>query len=119
MNKAVVDYFVNGTPIEQTMNECNDLRMFQRIVKLSYKFDGAQLGNKKIPSKCHRVFASNDLNAPQLFKLKNGHPEKISYTPNHVFIVNDDVNGVPVPDKLDRSWYVILAKERARYFGGD
>lgn len=116
VNKAVVDYFVNETPIEQTVNDCDDLRMFQRIVKLSYKFDGAQLGNKKIPGKCHRVFASKDLNVPQLFKLKLGHPEKISYTPDHVFIVNDDVNGVPVPDELDRQWYIKVAKERAREF---
>lgn len=119
VNKAIVDYFVDGVPIEQTVNECDNLRMFQRIVKLSYKFDGAQLGNKKIPGKCHRVFASKDLNAPQMFKLKNGHPEKISYTPNHVFIINDDVNEMSVPDQLDRQWYIRVSKERARDFGGD
>ena len=34
LNKALVDYMVHKTPVEQTINQCNDLIMFQKIVKL-------------------------------------------------------------------------------------
>ena len=39
LNKALVDYMVHKTPVEQTINQCNDLIMFQKIVKLSDKYD--------------------------------------------------------------------------------
>lgn len=116
VNKAIVNYFVNDVPIEETVNNCNDLREFQRIVKLTNKYEGAQLGRKKIPGKCHRVFAAKE--GKHIYKIKNGSPEKISYTPNRVFIENGDVKGVPVPDNLDRDWYSMVAMDRAKEFGG-
>lgn len=39
LNKALVDYMVKKTPVEQTINQCDDLIMFQKIVKLSDKYD--------------------------------------------------------------------------------
>ena len=38
-------------------------------------------------------------------------------TPANCFIVNDDVNGASVPDKLDRQFYIDMAKERAQGYG--
>ncbi|MCT3021240.1 hypothetical protein EFN43_09230 [Pediococcus pentosaceus] len=118
VNKALVDYFVEGTPIEETINECNDLRQFQRVVKLSYKFDGASLGNQRIQGKVQRVFASKNQSAARLYKVKQGHLEKISYTPEHVFIDNGNVSNKKIPTELDRGWYIRLAKTRAKNFGG-
>ena len=37
LNKALVEYMVHKTPVEQTINQCDDLIMFQKIVKLSNK----------------------------------------------------------------------------------
>lgn len=116
VNKAIVDYLVDDISIESTINNCNDLRMFQKIVKITYKYDGVTLDNKKIPGKCHRVFADKNEHAPGIFKLKNGNREKISYTPEHVFIDNGDVNNKKIPSTLDRQWYINLAKERAKDF---
>ena len=39
LNKALVDYMVHKTPVEQTINQCDDLIMFQKIVKLSEKYN--------------------------------------------------------------------------------
>jgi hypothetical protein len=119
VNKAVVDYFVHGTRPQKTVWDCDDLRQFQRVVKLSYKYDGAAVGGQMIPGKVFRVFADKSESAPRLNKIKNGSLEKISYTPNHVFIVNGDVNGKSLPDKLDRMWYVRLAKSRIKNFLGE
>ena len=39
LNKALVDNMVHNTPVEQTINQCKDLIMLQKIVKLSDKYD--------------------------------------------------------------------------------
>ncbi len=119
VNKAVVDYFVHGTNPRTTVDKCNDLREFQRVVKLSYKYDGAALGGKIVPGKVFRVFADKRKGSPRLSKIKNGSMEKISYTPAHVFIRNGEVTGMPIPDELDRSWYWHLAGSRIKNFLGE
>lgn len=141
INKALVDYMVNKTPVEQTINQCDDLIMFQKIVKLSDKYDwvehehctpvilkkGVRVIKEiyeypetvKYTYKSYRVFASNSQDDGRLLKRKAIKPkgEKFGNTPEHCFIFNDDVNGVKVPETLDRGWYIDLAKKRLRQFG--
>ena len=38
LNKALVDYMVKKIPVEQTINQCDDLKEFQKLVKLSDKY---------------------------------------------------------------------------------
>lgn len=119
VNKAVVAYFVDGVDPADTVNACQDQREFQRIVKLSYKFDGAQYGKEVMKQKVYRVIADVDTRRPRLYKLKNGKPEKIPATPDHCLIVNGEVKGWDVPDNLDRSWYIDLAWKRIKDFTGE
>lgn len=141
INKALVDYMVDKTPVEQTINQCDDLIMFQKIVKLSDKYDwvehehcppvirktGVRVIKEiyeypetvKYTYKSYRVFASNSQDDGRLLKRKAIKPkgEKFGNTPEHCFIFNDDVNGVKVPETLDRGWYIDLAKKRLKQFG--
>lgn len=144
LNKALVDYMVDKIPVEQTINQCDDLMMFQKIVKLSseYKWVEHEHGQGKVTKltrhrdgsvsqvweytetekltyKCYRVFASNDPQDGRLMKHggSRGKGEKFGNTPAHCFVWNDSVEGVKVPDKLDRSWYIDEAKKRLEAFG--
>lgn len=141
INKALVDYMVDKTPVEHTINQCDDLMMFQKIVKLSDKYDWVEhehctpvIRKKgirvikeiyeypetvKYTYKSYRVFASNSQDDGRLLKRKAIKPkgEKFGNTPEHCFIFNDDVNGVKVPETLDRGWYIDLAKKRLKQFG--
>lgn len=130
VNEAIVKYFTDEIPVRQTIEECDDLHKFQRVVKLSYKYDGAAIGtispfNGKpvwiddLPGKVQRVFASNDYNASRLFKVKNGNLERISYVPDHIFIDNGNVKNKKIPDTLDREWYIRLAQSRVEDFEGN
>jgi hypothetical protein len=114
VNKSLIDYFIHGTPIRQTIESCNDLRDFQKIIKITSLYKYALLGDKKIKEKVHRVFASKDPNAPGLHKVKSegSTPEKVSYTPDHCFIFNDYCKGLPCPDELDKEYYVQMAEKR-------
>lgn len=141
LNKALVEYMVHKTPVEQTINQCDDLIMFQKIVKLSEKYDWVEhehcipvitkTGKRVIKEvyeypekvkysyKSYRVFASNSQDDGRLLKRKKVKTkgEKFGNTPDHCFICNDDVCGVKTPQTLDKGWYIDLAKKRLKQFG--
>jgi DNA polymerase len=119
INKALVDYMVHGIPIEQTINACDELKEFQLVTKISGKYTHIQHGDERLKEKCIRVFASKDKKDAGVQKIhaKTFRPAKMPNSPLHCFLYNDDVNGVKVPDKLDKSWYIALANKRLGDFG--
>lgn len=119
VNKALVDYMVNNIPVEQTINDCNELKEFQQVSKIGSKYKHIIHGEKILNEKCIRIFASNDENDAGVKKIsvRTGRPEKISNSPERCFIFNDEVNGVTVPDKLDKQWYIDMVNKRLKDFG--
>ena len=119
VNKALVDYMVHGVPIEQTILNCDELKQFQMVKKISYKYSGLYHGETLLNEKCVRVFASRDEAKPGLFKLHatTGRMVKVENTPEHCFFNNENVNGVMCPPELDKQWYINKAKERLDGFG--
>lgn len=117
VNKAIINYFLNGITPEKTINECNDLYQFQRVVKVSSKYSKALYGDEPVNEKVLRVFASRRRSDKGIFKVKpGGNKEKIANTPERCFIENDNVKGEPVPRRLDRAWYIELAQKRLNDF---
>lgn len=119
INKALVDYMIHGIPVRQTIMECQDLREFQLVSRISSKYTHILYGDKPIKEKCIRVFASNNPADPGVKKVHavRKTTAKLTNSPEHCFIFNDDVKGVPVPDKLDRQWYIDFANKRLSDFG--
>jgi len=131
VNKAMREYMINGTPVEQTINNASDLIDFQKIFKLSSKYDLVLLGGKKYTNRCFRVFADTHKEAETVYKCKLRHREvqagltvpdtpkcdKVANTPHKCFMYQGDITGMKVPDYLDKQWYVSTAKERLRQFG--
>lgn len=112
INKAVKDYFTNDIPVETTINECNRLIEFQKIVKISNKYDYGAHNGKKLDGKVFRVFASRRTSDSMMFKYKNGVPNKIGNTPDRCFIMNEDISEMETPRALDRKWYISMAEKR-------
>ena len=119
INKALVDYMIKGIPVERTIWECDDLREFQLVSKISSKYTHILYGDKPIKEKCVRVFASRSVSDPGVKKVHamRKTAAKLTNSPEHCFIWNDSVNGVSVPDRLDKAWYVNFAKKRLGDFG--
>lgn len=142
VNKALVDFMVNGIPVETTILECDSLREFQMVKKISSKYDCIVSGVYNIPviskrthkptkkmqmcfdaatkldEKCVRVFASKNTTGGLAKKHKEtGRYSRIENTPENCFIVNEDINNESVPKELDKTWYVDLARKRLRDFG--
>lgn len=118
VNKAIVDYFINGISAEETINNSDELIQFQMVVKASTKYKYALHGNEKINEKINRVFASRSKRDGGIFKVKNTKPEKIAGTPVNAFIDNTDIKDSRVPRRLDKQWYIDLANKRIKAFLG-
>lgn len=119
INKALVDYMIHRIPVRRTIMECQDLREFQLVSRISSKYTHILYGDKPIKEKCIRVFASNNPADPGVKKVHavRKTTAKLTNSPEHCFIFNDDVKSVPVPDKLDRQWYIDFANKRLSDFG--
>lgn len=114
-----MDYMVKGIPIEKTIGDCDELIMFQKVVKLSGKYWAVWHNGRYTFEKCYRVFACDLLVSTYIGKCKKRGAtiEKFANTPDHCFIENGDITGIKVPDHLDRQWYINLAKERLAQYG--
>ena len=119
VNKAMVDFMVDGVVPEQTIGDCEDLKEFQKIVKISSKYWKGLHNGEYLSDKTFRVFASSDPGDGTIFKIKTpgANPEKFADTPEKCFIDNGSMEGVKVPEKLDRQWYVDLTYKRLEQFG--
>ena len=122
VNEAVKQYMLRGTPVETTVLGCKDFRRFQKIVKLSNKYKWVEHEHErrtiKYDNKAYRIFASNDNRDGRLLKCDGvRNPAKFGNTPDHCFIFNDDLIGVSIPSKLDKQYYIDLAKKRLEDFG--
>jgi len=56
-----------------------------------------------------------------IFKFHKGNQNyvKTAGTPVNSFIYNDNVNNMKVLDKVDKQWYIDLAKDRIKKFLGE
>lgn len=121
VNKALVEYISRGTPVEDTINSSNDMTDFQQVVRVSKSFKYGWHNGQEMTDKTYRVYASKDLKDTYIGRCRehNGTPNKFGSTPEHCFIYNKEVKGVPLSDKLDKKWYIELANKRLRDFGYD
>ncbi len=121
VNKAIVEFILNETPIEQTIMSCDELKEFQQVKKISSKYSKILHGDVPLKEKCVRVFASKNIFDRGLEKVhaETGRHAKLEGTPEHCFIDNESVNGARCSDvnDLDKTWYIELARKRLTDFG--
>lgn len=139
VNKALFEYLMHDKPVEETINGTDDLKEFQKIVKISSKFEAAVHNNEMMNNKTYRVFASKRITDTALYKTKTVNfkdnnlqskmfsrriktftkEDKFGNTPDHCFIVNSSVKGIKVSGYpyLDKNWYIEETKHRLAQFG--
>lgn len=117
---AIREFFVKGTPVEDTILPCDDIFKFQLIAKAGAKYREAYHlvdGEKQPVQKVNRVYATTDTRYGKLFKVKaeNDATAKIEMLPEHCIIDND--NHLTIED-VDKSFYIEMAKKRINDFLG-
>lgn len=126
VNEALTEYFINGTPVETTINNSTRLIDFQKITKVGGKYDFAFIENssydhvydevvgRELTTRVNRTFASTRSCDGKLYKKHKSKNslDKVASTPDKCFIMNDNIENEVTPSHLDRQWYIDLAKYR-------
>ncbi len=118
--KALLDYFAKGVPVEETIQNCNDMSCFQLIAKASGLYSAVHHivdGEKVRVQKCNRVYAVKDKRYGTLIKTHamTGNDAKIGGLPERCAI--DNTNELSI-DVVDKEWYINLAKKYVNDFLG-
>ena len=118
--KALLDYFAKGVPVEETIQNCNDMSCFQLIAKASGLYSAVYHivdGEKLRVQKCNRVYAVKDERYGTLLKThaEKGNDVKIGGLPERCAI--DNTNELSI-DVVDKEWYINLAKKYVNDFLG-
>ena len=126
--RAVVDYFLEGKDIRETI--CNPENLatdYQMIKKLGNMYDTPTWKSAKgdiIVQKVNRIFPSTNIANGGLYKHKKskevGVLDKVEGTPEHLLIYNDDIRGMKIGElaDIDYEWYVAEAQKRINDFLG-
>ena len=118
VNQAIINALTQNIPVEQTIENEKQLMHFQMVAKITGKYTSIYHGDKCLNLRCCRIFASTDKTAPGCYKRKVAtlRLEKISNSPEHTFIVNDNIIDTKVDNRLDKKFYIKLAKKRLEDF---
>lgn len=117
---VITEYFVHGIPVDEYINNVNDLAPFMKTYKLMGSYVRALHGDEQQQGKVFRVFASRSRKDKCLYKQKDGkNPEKFAGCPMRCKIINTDIRGLAVPEWLDKKWYIEQAKKEIEKFYGE
>ena len=117
---AIREYFVSGTPVEETILACEDVSQFQMIAKAGAKYKEAYHlveGERQEVQKVNRVYATRDERYGKLYKVKTEDESeaKIEMLPEHCIIDND--NQITIGE-IDKIFYIQMALKRINDFLG-
>lgn len=119
IHNAIVEYFVHGVPVEDTINQCDNILDFQNIVKTGWTYDHTihEVGDKDVVvQQVNRVYATSDTKYGTIRKIKaDGRSDKIANTPRHTLV--DNGNKLSLKD-IDKQWYIDLANKRILQYEG-
>lgn len=123
VNEAIVNYLVYEKTPSETINGCDRLIDFQKVVKVSSNYKYGWHNGKFRDDKTYRVLASKDFNDSYIGKArsKTSTVEKFANTPDHCIIWNEEIKNTLTSEfkKLDKQWYINLAEKRLKDFGFD
>lgn len=116
IQEAIVQKLMNDISVEDTINNCDDLILFQKVYRVKGRFKYAWHNGEYLNNKTYRVFASTDMADTYIGKCENklGKIGKFQDTPEHCFIVNENIEGWKVPSNLNRHWYISQAEKALR-----
>lgn len=115
---AILKYYTEGVPIEDTINNEHDIYNFCFTTKTSSKYDKTYYYHNNEPilaNKINRVVACTDTLCGTIMKYKKPKAntkeryDKAAEIPEHSYILNDTPEMI---DDLDKEWYIAFAKNK-------
>ena len=117
-HEALIAYYTQNVPIEDTINACDDIKKFCLTAKTGRTYTKTYYyynNEPRVANKVNRVVATTDERCGTLKKYKSvdGQPryDKIADVPERCRLVNDDLSMIK---DLDRDWYVQFALNKVK-----
>lgn len=118
-HEAILMYYTQNIPVEDTINNCDDIFKFCFTAKAgrTYTKTYHYINNEpRLTNKVNRVVATTDINYGTLKKYKvceDGKPryDKIADVPERCMLLNGEVKMIST---LDREWYIQFAKNKIK-----
>lgn len=128
--KAIVDYLVNETSVETTINQATNILDFQFIAKTGPSYDKTVWRNgdsdDREVQRVNRVYASLDPDHGALYKVKENErrKDKIANRLERCYIDNENQlleasKSTPIAELIDVNFYIDMTKRRIQDFIGD
>lgn len=118
-HEALLYYYTEGVPIEDTINGCDDIFKFCFTAKTGHTYNKTYhyINNEpRLCNKINRVVATTDTKYGTIKKYKtcdDGKPrlDKIADVPERCVLLNEELHMI---DTLDRNWYIDFAKNKLK-----
>ena len=118
-HEAILYYYTQGKPVEDTINDCNDIFKFCFTAKTGYTYTKTYHYVNNEPHLCNkvnRVVATTDCRYGTIKKYKvceDGKPrlDKIADVPERCMLMNDNLEMI---DTLDKEWYIQFTKNKIK-----
>lgn len=118
LKKAIVNYFVEGKSIYDTINENQELIDYQIIKKRSSatEFINAET-NEVLPDKVLRLFPVTEGG----MTIRNKSGDKVPEVPDRIVLIKDNIQNMTIKDvpNLDINYYIQMFNEKKNAWTGE
>lgn len=120
-SEAVLKYLLFGTPVEETINNCNDIHRFQMINHLGSTYDKMIMeypdGRQEELQRNNRIYAGL-VPTGKIYKIKEneGRKDSLAMCPTNPIVDNDNKLTI---DKINKKWYNKYTKQKISDFIGE
>ena len=117
--EAILKNLLFNVPVEDTINNCDDIFRFQMITHLGSTYDKCIIeypdGRQEELQRNNRVYASKEKNGCKIYKIKGERKDSLANCPPNPIV--DNKNSLTI-DKINKKWYIMYTKQKISDFIG-
>lgn len=120
VSEAIIKNLLFNIPVEDTINNCNDIFRFQMISHLGHTYKKCVLKNKDGSEielqRNNRIYAGLEKTGGKIYKVKpDGRYDSLANCPLNPIV--DNKNDVTI-DKINKKWYINYTLQKISEFKG-
>ena len=119
VSEAMLKYLLFNIPVEDTINNCNDIFRFQMISHLGSTYDKCTLkyddGQEIELQRNNRIYAGKEKTGGKIYKVKGEKYDSLANCPPNPIV--DNKNGATI-DEINKNWYIKYTKQKISDFKG-
>lgn len=117
--EAILKNLLFDIPVEDTINNCDNIFRFQMITHLGSTYDKCIIeypdGRQEDLQRNNRVYAGKEKNGCKIYKIKGERKDSLANCPPNPIV--DNKNSLTI-DKINKKWYIMYTKQKISDFKG-